>query len=206
MIEQSLIYRLQQNRIRMARPKSEDKRNAILAAAAEVIAEQGLGAPTSRIAKVAGVAEGTLFTYFDNKDDLLNVLYLDIKAELREVMVAGYPKHATVRERAQHVWNKFVDWGVAQPNKRRAVAQLAVSERLTDHTRAKGMQSFADINDMIQASVASGALRDHPPAFLSAIMGALAETTMDFIAREPAEAERYRRAGFDAFWSAIARH
>lgn len=190
----------------MARPRSEDKRNAILAAAAQVIAEHGLGAPTSRIARMAGVAEGTLFTYFDSKDDLLNVLYLDIKGELREVMMTAYPKHAGVRERVQHVWNRFVDWGVAQPHKRRAMAQLAVSERLTDHTRSTGMQSFADINAMIQASVASGALRDHPPAFLSAVMGALAETTMDFIAREPANAERYRQAGFDAFWNAIARH
>lgn len=190
----------------MARPKSEDKRNAILAAAATVIAEQGLGAPTARIAKLAGVAEGTLFTYFDSKDDLLNALYLDIKAELREVMMTTYPQHASVKERAQHVWNQFVDWGVAQPHKRRAMAQLAVSERLTDHTRATGMQSFADINGMIQASVASGALRDHPPAFLSAIMSALAETTMDFIAREPDHAARYRAAGFDAFWNAIAKH
>jgi AcrR family transcriptional regulator len=190
----------------MARPKSEDKRNAILAAAAEVIAEQGLGAPTSRIAKLAGVAEGTLFTYFANKDDLLNALYLDIKAELGNVMMSSYPKRASVQERAHYVWNKFVDWGVAQPQKRRAMAQLSVSERLTEHTRTTGMQSFADIHDMIQASVASGALRDHPPAFVSAIMSALAETTMDFIAREPANAERYREAGFEAFWNAIAQH
>ncbi|MGF6769467.1 AcrR family transcriptional regulator [Paraburkholderia sp. GAS199] len=188
----------------MARPKSEDKRNAILAAAAEVVAEQGMSAPTSRIAKVAGVAEGTLFTYFDNKDALLNELYLVIKGELREVMMATYPQDASVRERAQYVWDKFVDWGVAQPQKRRAMAQLSVSDRLTDCVRETGMQSFADINAMIQASVASGALRDQPPAFVSAIMAALAETTMDFIAREPAEAERYRRAGFEAFWHAIA--
>ncbi|HET8853867.1 MAG TPA: TetR family transcriptional regulator, partial [Ktedonobacteraceae bacterium] len=49
----------------MARPKSQDKRNAILAAAIELIAEQGLSVPTSKIAHVAGVAEGTLFTYFE---------------------------------------------------------------------------------------------------------------------------------------------
>ena len=68
------------------------------------------------------------------------------------------------------------------------------------------MQSFADINEMIQTSIASGVLRDHPPAFVSAILNALAETTMDFIVREPADAERYRQAGFEAFWNAIVRH
>jgi hypothetical protein len=68
------------------------------------------------------------------------------------------------------------------------------------------MQSFADIHELIQTSVASGALRDQPPAFVSAVMSALAETTMDFIAQEPANAERYRQAGFEAFWNAIAQH
>jgi hypothetical protein len=37
-------------------------------------------------------------------------------------------------------------------------------------------------------------------------MAALAETTMDFIAREPAAADRYRKAGFEAFWHAIAQN
>jgi AcrR family transcriptional regulator len=189
----------------MARPRSEDKRNAILAAAVQVIAEQGIGAPTARIAKLAGVAEGTLFTYFDTKDELLNQLYLEIKAELREVMMDKYPKAGSLQKRAHHVWNSYVDWGVAQPDKRRAMAQLAVSDRISTHARAAGMQAFAEVTTMIEDSIAKGALRDHPPAFVSAILGALAETTMEFIAREPAHAERYRSAGFEAFWHAIAR-
>ena len=61
----------------MARPKSEDKRIAIIAATIHMIAEQGLGAPTAAIAKVAGVAEGTLFKYFATKDELLNAAYLE---------------------------------------------------------------------------------------------------------------------------------
>ena len=52
---------------RMARPRSEDKRNAILAAAVQVIARQGTSALTSQIAKIAGIAEGSLFTYFVSK-------------------------------------------------------------------------------------------------------------------------------------------
>jgi hypothetical protein len=39
---------------------------------------------------------------------------------------------------------------------------------------------------------------------VSAIMSAIADTTMDFIAREPARAKRYTKAGFDAFWKAVA--
>jgi AcrR family transcriptional regulator len=63
----------------MARPKSEDKRNAILSAATEVFAERGLSAATSAISSAAGVAEGTLFTYFKTKDELINALYRETK-------------------------------------------------------------------------------------------------------------------------------
>ena len=105
----------------MARPKSDDKRNAILAAAARVSAEQGGSATTARIAKEARVAEGTLFTYFANKDDLLNQLYLDLKSGLRDVMLHGYPLDAPLRERAHHAWNAYVDWGISRPAERRAM-------------------------------------------------------------------------------------
>ena len=67
----------------MARPRSEDKRQTILRAAIQLFAEEGLNAPTARIAKLAGVAEGTVFTYFTNKDELLNQLYLELKHGLQ---------------------------------------------------------------------------------------------------------------------------
>ncbi len=57
----------------MARPKSDDKRSAIVSAAIRVIAGQGLGAATATIAKEAGVSNGSLFTYFETKADLLKM-------------------------------------------------------------------------------------------------------------------------------------
>ena len=67
----------------VARPKSDDKRGAILAAATRVIVAQGLSAPTAGIAKEAGVANGSLFTYFEKKSDLFNALYLELKIDMR---------------------------------------------------------------------------------------------------------------------------
>ena len=75
----------------MARSKSEDKRNAILSAATQVFAERGLGAPTSAISQASGVAEGTLFTYFPTKDELINALYREIKLELADAMMSNFP-------------------------------------------------------------------------------------------------------------------
>jgi len=57
----------------VARPRSGDKQKAILDAALRICAERGIGgAPTSAISKAAGIAEGSLFTYFKTKDELLD--------------------------------------------------------------------------------------------------------------------------------------
>jgi AcrR family transcriptional regulator len=63
----------------VARPTSPEKRRSLLLAAARAVGEQGVLATTSGIAKYAGVAEGTLFTYFESKDSLFQSLYLDLK-------------------------------------------------------------------------------------------------------------------------------
>lgn len=56
--------------------------NAILAVTIRVIAAQGLGAPTAAIAQEAGVSNGSLFTSFEMKADLLNRVYVELKAEM----------------------------------------------------------------------------------------------------------------------------
>lgn len=190
----------------MARPKSEDKRNAILAAATEVIALQGDSAPTAKIARQAGVAEGSLFTYFANKDELLNQLYLALKEDMGAVMLADYPAGASHRERLRHVWQRYVNWGVKRPQQRKAMAMLGISERVTPATKLAGMQAFGDIQALLGECMASGPLRDRPGAFAAAVLGTLAETTMDFMTRYPDDAELYQASGFDACWQAIAGH
>lgn len=190
----------------MARPRSEDKRNAILTAATEVIAQQGTSAPTARIAKLANVAEGTLFTYFATKDDLLNALYLELKTELGEAMTAGYPEAGSLKDRCRHFWTKYVTWGVAQPEKRKVMAQLKVSDRITEHCKTTTVKALAEIHDMLMESTAQGGgLRGQPPAFAFAILSSLAEATMEFIARQPDQAERTTAAGFEIFWRAVSK-
>jgi AcrR family transcriptional regulator len=67
----------------MPRPKDEDKRKAIMEAAARVIAAQGLSGPTMKITQEAGVANGSPFMYFDAKADLFNAMLLGVVADSR---------------------------------------------------------------------------------------------------------------------------
>ncbi len=56
----------------IAQRKDAAKYQAILAAAVKVMAESGYhGAQVARIAREAGVADGTVYLYFKNKEDIL---------------------------------------------------------------------------------------------------------------------------------------
>jgi hypothetical protein len=124
--------------------------------------------------------------------------------DLRDAMITGYPAGQSLIERMRHVWVRYIGWGSANPLKMKAVRQLAVSDRITEESKKLIADAFTEVNHMMRECASGGALRHQTPSFVSAILSAIADTTMDFIAREPAQARRYTKAGFDAFWNAVA--
>jgi AcrR family transcriptional regulator len=189
----------------VARPKSEDKRNAILDAATRLFAERGLtAAPTSEISKQAGVAEGTLFTYFKTKDDLINALYREIKLELADAMMSDFPRKKNVGTRLRHVWDRWVNWGIASPNQRKVLAQLTVSEVLTKESRDAGSAPFVEFQIMFRDAIEQRVFRnDVPVELISKSLAALVEATIDLMVSNPSEAKQYRDSGFQMFWVGI---
>jgi AcrR family transcriptional regulator len=191
----------------VARPKSEDKRNAILDAATSVFAERGLtAAPTSEISKQAGVAEGTLFTYFKTKEDLINALYREIKLEVADAMMSGFPRKKSVRARLQHVWDSYVNWGVKNPNQRKVLAQLQVSGMLWKESIDAGSAPFIEMQNMIRGAIEQHILRkDLPIELILKMLAASAEATMDLIKSKLSMANKYRNGGFEIYWAGIIR-
>jgi len=187
----------------MARPKSEDKRNAIMEAAARVIVTHGLSAPTALIAQEAGVSNGSLFTYFETKTELFNQLYLELKVGMASAALEGLPAKAKIREQFFHIWSNWMGWAVSNPEKRRALAQLGVSDEITPASRTAGHKTMARIAELMEQSRAAGPMRNAPMGFVAAIMNSLAEATMDFMVQDPANAKKHCRAGFEALWRVI---
>ena len=80
----------------MARRRTDDKRQRILDAAVRVFAKKGYhGAKVAEIAKKAGVADGTIYLYFRDREDILVSLF-------DEVMEGAGPEaeHEVDRRRA----------------------------------------------------------------------------------------------------------
>jgi AcrR family transcriptional regulator len=188
----------------MARPLSKEKRNAILAAATDAIATMGIGAATAKIALAAGLAEGTLFSYFETKDALLNQLYIEIEQEMSTSVLNDRRIKGELVHSWRLVWDRCIDWGEANPAKRKTLRQLSVSTIISEASREMARQATRDGTALLEESLKSGVLRKQSPEFIIGTLTALVEMTLDFMAREPKQRERYKRAGFETLWNAIA--
>src|SRR6202046_2695630 len=188
----------------MARPKSDEKRSAILEAATRIIVTQGLSAPTAGIAKEAGVANGSLFTYFETKADLFNQLYLELKTEMASAAMQNLPTGADAREQLWNLWQHWTNWAVSYPEKRRALAQLGVSDEITPETRAAGHKAMAGVAGLLEHIVAQCSMRRVPMGFVVAIMNSVAEATIDFMTEDSSHARKHCKEGFEALWRVVA--
>jgi AcrR family transcriptional regulator len=185
----------------MAGVKNPEKRSAILQTAVHEIAKVGLGAPTAKIARRAGVAAGTLFTYFQNKEELLNELYLELKGEFYTRINVNFPHNASPERRARHIWASSLDWAIEFPEKKEGFG--AVERLRPDHARDTSEDSRATQHNRQNIEGVRNARRGLPAGFAAATMAAMQEATMEFIAKQPKRRGELIKQGFQVFWRAM---
>jgi AcrR family transcriptional regulator len=184
----------------MARARSPEKRQAILGAAVREIAETGLSASTARIAKGAGLAEGTMFTYFSSKDDLLNELYIELKTEVYRRIHADFPRDSGLQERARHVWIEYLRWAMENPEERKVSVLLNLSTVVSAVTRERMNAELGAVAQTMQELGERGAFKNLPHGFASAAMAAMQEAVMEMAAKKPRQKSMLVEQAFDAFW------
>ncbi|MEW9702879.1 TetR/AcrR family transcriptional regulator [Paenibacillus sp. SI8] len=184
----------------MARPKSEDRKPAIMWAATRVIASKGLGAATATIAKEAGVSNGSLFNYYETKAHLLNELYLELKAEMAKVALDELPTESDIRMQALHMWSRWLHWATSSPEKRRALELLSVADEITKESHQTASLALTGIRELLKQSSENGPMREAPLGFIVSLMFGLAEATINYMLFDPANADKHCMAGFEAFW------
>jgi AcrR family transcriptional regulator len=146
---------------------------AVLAAAEEVFAETGLAAAMGAIARRAGVAVGTLYNHFADRETLLSAL-LDLRrrelleevdARLREVSRASFVDQlvALVSALFSHL-----------DSHRGLVMVLAAEERVGQGARSHDLarELYARIDKLIQRGVKEGVLREQgSDLFAASLLG-----------------------------------
>ena len=92
-----------------------DKREQILSAAEHLIAESGfLGLSMQKLAKEAGVAAGTIYRYFSDKEHLLEEVRLNVAQRVATAVQAGVSEEMSLKERYRTMWLNI--WNFANSN------------------------------------------------------------------------------------------
>ncbi|MCB4797696.1 TetR/AcrR family transcriptional regulator [Neotamlana laminarinivorans] len=91
--------------------KSIDKRNALIKATIELVNNSGFHAtPMSKIAKMANVSPATIYLYFENKQDLVNKTYLEVKYKYTEAVFKNYDTNTSVKAGFEFIWKSIADF------------------------------------------------------------------------------------------------
>lgn len=183
----------------MARPKSEEKRVALLNATAKLLAERGLTAtPTSKVAKLAGVAEGTLFRYFLTKEDLLNALYIHINQSMCIALSKSCPTSSSFQVKFRCLWDNYIDWGLSHPIYYQVLSQLEASSVLTEETKKQVQALFPEpeITEILSDNEVFTGFSD----YADAVFGAIANTTIELSVNDLSSTKTFKERGFSVLW------
>lgn len=181
-----------------ARAKKTDKRTLITEAATEVFAEKGFHqARVSDIARRAGVADGTIYLYFKNKEDLL----LSIFEENMDLLLAELERALDGVDDPIEQIRRFARFHFEQVRTNRSVSEvlqveLRLSNKFIKEYRPEKLWSYLGaFGRIVREGQSRGLFRPETDPFILswAFFGALDELAMQWIlarnqARFPLEA------------------
>ncbi len=170
----------------MARKRQDDKRQRILHAAVKVFAKKGyFGARVAEIASRAGVADGTIYLYFRNKEDILVSLFDEVMSEHIAEARQQLQRAEGAAERLRLVAENHLR--LLGENRDLAVVfqvELRQSTKFMERFTASWLQDYFDaLTEVIEAGQKSGELRADLPVRLAvkAFFGTLDELVTSWI-------------------------
>src|SRR5580704_6496023 len=94
--------------------KDENKTAQIFSATLKLVADMGVAGITMRqIASKAGIATGTLYIYFKDKDELINQLYEDCRASSINAYFNGYDPAKPFKTGFRKIWENILTHKIA---------------------------------------------------------------------------------------------
>lgn len=160
--------------------KNSDKHRRIIQAAVSVFAKNGFyNSKVSEIARAADVADGTIYLYFQNKDDILISLFEEEMASILSKMHAVIDSETDPAQKLA----KFAQAHLSLVQERQELAEIIQveirqsSKFMKEYKNAPFLQYLNLISEIVREGQAKGVFRQsiEPGVFKRAFFGALDE-------------------------------
>lgn len=182
-----------------------DKEKKILDTALKLFVEFGFhGTPTSKIAKEAGVANGTLFHYFTTKETLIKELYVSIKNELNQLLATQANPNDSIKGAFRKLYFSTINWALVSQDKFYYIQQVHFSPHLAQipaevlHEQSKMHIAF------IEKVKVSGNVKIMPNELLYTLVNSQIMGIYQYVLTQPIDQHQdIIEQGFEMIWDLI---
>jgi len=137
-----------------------DKKQKIILTMLELVVEQGVHAtPMSQVAKEANVAVGTIYHYFDNKNQIIEEIYSMICKDFGVVLMANLPED-NYKKQCETMWLNLYNYFVGNPLAFKFIEFVGVPPIISTEIRLKNIAYFSNIRDFILSGILKKELRN----------------------------------------------
>lgn len=154
------------------RKKDDSKKEALFYATQKIVIDEGFSSVSmSKIAKAANVAPATLYTYFENTDDLLDELFMMLQIKLMDSIHEDFSKFESYEIWFRKIWKNLYKYLVSHPDDFYFCQQFKTSPRMK-HLCTKNNRTIQarELKDIIVRGQLAGKLKKLPKEAMHAFV------------------------------------
>jgi len=183
------------------------RKDRLMEAALNLFSELGFhGVSVPKIAKDAGIATGSVYNYFKNKEDLVNELFWFWKQKLKSYYLTDYPAEASTRLQFEFIWERLHGYTDDFPQAFLFIEGHLHASYLTKECLALEEEVFEIGRFFVRGGQAAGVLREGDPQMIVAFFfGAFVQFFKDTRAKRQVWSIENSLVIRDLCWSAMTK-
>ena len=145
-----------------------DKHTQILLTAEKILAERGLyGLSMKLLADTAGIAAGTTYRYFENKEALITELHRYIRQEIATRIFSDWSEQQSSQEKYNSLWRNAFDSVLENPQRLAVIEILChLPSECSHKLKMFDGEELKPMEKLYQQGIDNGELKDWPIAVL----------------------------------------
>lgn len=156
--------------VRLRIPIDLDTRSRVIEYAIELFVKQGLQQTSmAQLSEESGIAVGTIYYYFESKNDLIEKTYLYISEKYGVAVKAGEDEYKLpYKKQFKNIWLKSCAFFIDNPSYFYLKDSLQYSPLISNELRSKSQQYYKAGHELIKKGIELGIIPDNDPLILGA--------------------------------------
>ncbi len=139
------------------------KRDQILSTTLELVSELGFQAASiGLIINKSGVASGTIYHHFENKEDLIDTLYSELRQELGIAIISNIEQELSYKEKFFLIWKNIFNFYINNPMKFEFIEDYSNSPFVKKEIKVISQSYYQPAIDFFKSGIQLGILRNLP--------------------------------------------